>query len=97
MKKDNVIVLSRSLPTTKFCPGCGKINHVKLCDESYKCSCGVYEDRDYHAAKNMVWFYENNVGVGRTKFKRVEIHEAIDKAFADSVAIGSVKREADTL
>ena len=47
--------------------------------------------------KNMVWFYENNVGVGRTKFKRVEIHEAIDKAFADSVAIGSVKREADTL
>jgi len=25
--------------------------------------------------------------VGRTKFKRVEIQEAIDKVFADSVAV----------
>ena len=77
---------------------CGKIfNDMKQSHRTFKCDCGVTLDRDVHAAQNMVWFYENNVGVGRTKFKRVEIHEAIDKAFADSVAIGSVKREADTL
>lgn len=97
IKKENTIILSRSLPTTKFCPCCGKINPVKLKDEIYSCSCGVREDRDYHAAKNMIWFYENNVGVGRSKFKRVEIQEAIDKAMANSVAVGSVKREAGTL
>lgn len=60
---------------------------VKLFDKIFNCSCGISEDRDEHAALNMVWCYENKVGVGRTKFKRVEIQEAIDKVFADSVAV----------
>ena len=62
----------------------------------YHCECGLKEDRDVHAAKNMLWFYENNVGVGRTKFKREEIQEAIDKAYGKLDCRESLKREAVT-
>ena len=34
-------------------------------------------DRDVHASKNMVWFYENNVGVERTNIKRVEMEALV--------------------
>ena len=44
----------------------------------------------------MLWFYENNVGVGHTKFKRGEIREAIDKAHGKLDCRESLKREAVT-
>lgn len=37
-------------------------------------------DRDVHAAQNMVWMYENKVGVERTKFKRVEMEAIVARA-----------------
>lgn len=97
IKKDNVVVLSRSVPTTKLCRECGTLVEVKRSDKTFNCSCGVSEDRDEHAALNMVWCYENKVGVGRTKFKRVEIQDAIDNAFSRLGDSGSLKREATTL
>lgn len=42
-------------------------------------------DRDIHAAKNMVWFYENNVGVERTNIKRVEMKALIDSVLECTV------------
>ena len=55
-------------------------------------------DRDIHAAKNMVWFYKNNVGVGRTNIKRVEMESLVANAISStSNQILSVKHEADTL
>ena len=92
-----VVVLSRSVPTTKLCRDCGTINTIKLSDKTFSCSCGTKEDRDVHAARNMVWCYENQVSVGRTKFKRVEIQDAIDKAFSRLGGNGSKKCEAGTL
>lgn len=77
LKNENVVVLSSSLPTTKFCNKCGILNIVELKTKEYRCGCGLSEDRDIHAAKNMVWFYENKVGVGRTKFTQVEIQKLI--------------------
>ena len=74
------VVLDRSVPTTKFCPCCGQYNELKLWNRTFKCSCGVKMDRDIHAAQNMVWFYENNVGVERTNIKRVET-----KALTDTI------------
>ncbi len=97
MEKDNVVVLSRSVPTTRLCRECGALVKVKLSDKTFSCSCGVSEGRDEHAALNMVWCYENKVGVGRTKFKRVEIQDAIDKAFGRLGGSGSLKREATIL
>ena len=58
----NVVVLNSSLPTTQFCNRCGKLNKIPLSQRIYKCSCSrKKEDRDIHAAKNMIWFYENHI------------------------------------
>ena len=55
------------------------------------------EDRDVHAAKNMVWFYENNVGVERTKVKRLEMKALVDRALAMENQLLSAKDEDSSL
>ena len=94
--KSNVVVLDRFIPTTKLCSNCGKIHdEMKLSDRTFKCECGCNEDRDVNAAKNMVWLFENNVGVGRTKVTRVEIESLISNVIRDQVR--SMKPEDSTL
>lgn len=51
---DNVIVLDKWIPTTKWCPCCGKKNDVQLEQRTYSCECGHHADRDIHSAKNIV-------------------------------------------
>ena len=78
---DNVVILNRNVPTTKMCTKCGVWHEeLRVWDRQFVCDCGVNMDRDVHAAQNMVWFYENKVGVGRPKFKRVEIKALCDEA-----------------
>ena len=48
------VILDKWIPTTKWCPCCGKKNAVSLNDRIYSCSCGYAEDRDVHSAKNML-------------------------------------------
>lgn len=53
---------------------------------TYKCKCGVNEDRDIHAAKNMLWIYRaikllNLVPVERREFKREEFLTAVKTIF----------------
>lgn len=59
----DVIVLDKSIPTTKLCHECGCIHTtIKQSDRIYVCpDCGAVSDRDVHAAENMVWIYENCV------------------------------------
>ena len=55
MKNDRVVVLPKSVATTKTCPKCGRINkEITLSDRIFECQCGYKEDRDIHAAKNMI-------------------------------------------
>ena len=55
IRSDRVIVLPKSLPTTKYCPDCGKLKKdIALADRVYECECGYSEDRDIHAARNMI-------------------------------------------
>ncbi len=79
-----VAVLSRTAPTTRLCRKCG-IYHdeLKVWNRTFVCECGVSEDRDVHAAKNMVWMYENNLGVERAKVTRMEM-KALVKGIIDS-------------
>ena len=52
---ERVTVLSSREPTTKYCPNCGKLKmDITLADRVYECSCGYREDRDIHAARNMI-------------------------------------------
>ena len=57
---ENTIVLSKWFPSTKLCSCCGEKVEMKLHERVFVCrKCGYTEDRDIHAAKNMVWFYKN--------------------------------------
>lgn len=49
------VMLDKWIPTTRLCPKCGTVNqYITLDDRTYACGCGYSEDRDVHAAKNMV-------------------------------------------
>ena len=62
------------MPTTKLCIRCKHKNEdMTLSDRIFICpNCGYTEDRDIHAARNMVEIYKIIVGMGRTKFKRIK-------------------------
>ena len=75
IRLDNVEILNKFVPTTKFCRNCGSIIEMPLYQRTFKCQCGVEEDRDVHAANNMVWFKKNNIGVGCTEFKPAELEK----------------------
>ena len=60
----NVVVLGKTIRSSKLCTKCGKIHdEIRVWNRTFKCDCGVEVDRDVHAAQNMIWFYENNIGV----------------------------------
>lgn len=96
--KSNVVILDKCVPTTKVCVECGCYHdELKLSDRIFKCNCGVEMDRDVHAAMNMVWFYENSVGVGHTELKRVEMRETIMNVIGHSKQSASLNHEDSTL
>ena len=62
------VILDKFIPTTQLCINCGKKNPLTQRQRIYECSCGVKEDRDIHAAKNMLWIYQNLVGRDAAEF-----------------------------
>ena len=61
IKHERVTVLSSREPTTKYCPVCGKLKkNITLADRVYECECGYREDRDIHAAGNMILLVKKN-------------------------------------
>ena len=96
--KENVVVLDKFVPTTKVCTNCGCYHdELRVWVRTFKCGCGVEMDRDVHAALNMVWFYENNVGVEHTKLKRAEMQEMVLNAIRHSNHYAPLKHEAASL
>lgn len=53
---DRYTILDKWKATTQFCPKCSKKNLHTLDQRIYHCSCGYTEDRDVHAARNMLIF-----------------------------------------
>lgn len=77
-RMNNIHVLNKYVPTTKLCTNCGNYNDLTIYDRVFLCSkCGIKFDRDIHAAVNMVWFFDNKIGMDNTEFKRVEIEALI--------------------
>ena len=59
IQSNRVIVLDKRYHTTKYCFNCGSEYDIKLEERTYVCpTCGYTEDRDIHAAKNMIYFYQ---------------------------------------
>ena len=78
-RNNQIIMIDRYIPTTATCPACGKITKHSLDKRVFMCECGYHEDRDIHAAKNILKFGVGSVG---SEFKSVENHSAaIIKSF----------------
>ena len=61
IKHERVTVLSSRESTTKYCPSCGKLKKdITLADRVYEYTCGYREDRDIHAARNMILLSKKN-------------------------------------
>ena len=63
----DTVVLSKWFPTTKLCSCCGRRLELGLGDRQFVCECGVNEDRDIHAANNMIYIYNKIIGTGHTE------------------------------
>jgi putative transposase len=88
IKQPNIFVINKYVPTTKICLNCGYVfEDLKLSDREVICPiCGTAEDRDVHAAKNMVWYFKNKdfVAVECSDFKRAEFDNAMYQLFGNS-------------
>ena len=84
MAKPDTFILSQWIPTTKLCTECGCKLDLSLNDRVFVCPvCGMKEDRDVHAAKNMLWFFgkRNSLCVERTEYNRDEFSEGLNRVF----------------
>ena len=51
-------ILDKWFPTTKYCSKCGNKVNLELEERIFECPiCNTKEDRDIHAANNMIYFY----------------------------------------
>ena len=58
VNNDRTIILDKWFPTTKYCRHCGSKVELELKDRIFECpNCKTKEDRDIHAANNMIYFY----------------------------------------
>ena len=69
-QSERVVTLDRWTSTTQHCFNCGINTPHKTDERTYRCSnCGLTEDRDIHAAKNMVGFYISYVNKTKSDTK----------------------------
>ena len=64
---DKVKMLDKWFPTTKYCRHCGNKVNLELKDRIFECPiCKTKEDRDIHAANNMIYFYLHSINAPGT-------------------------------
>lgn len=96
---DNAVCLDKFEPTTQLCV-CGVKNKHTLDKRVYTCACGYTEDRDVHAASNMIRIgsaleQENSPGPEQTRTPVEFPVRPAEMSFTDiNVGTGTVKREA---
>ena len=67
MYSDRVKMLDKWFPTTKYCRHCGSKVTLELKDRIFECpNCKIKEDRDIHAANNMIYFYLHSINAPGT-------------------------------
>ena len=67
MYSDRVKMLDKWFPTTKYCRHCGSKVTLELKDRIFECpKCKTKEDRDIHAANNMIYFYLHSINAPGT-------------------------------
>ena len=71
-RKSETLVIDKYFPSTQLCPNCGLLNKYSLDQRVYSCSCGYLEDRDIHAARNILNKGLLKLGTEHTKAMPVE-------------------------
>ena len=87
ISRSDVFILSKWVPTTKLCTECGHKVDLTQYDRTFVCpACGHTEDRDVHAAKNMLWFFSKRKAlcVERTEYNRERFANEIRAVFTET-------------
>lgn len=94
-RHERVVVLDRFIPTTQTCK-CGVRNKHTLDQRTYSCgSCGYSEDRDIHAAKNMLRFEKYLRDAGNlSQWRACQTQQGLPSSWQNFAEQGSVKLEA---
>lgn len=66
VKSHTLKIVDKYMPTTQLCPVCFKLNKISLKQREYICECGYKNDRDIHAAQNIL-----NIGMNRLDINKV--------------------------
>lgn len=53
-KAHTLITVDKFFPSTQLCPSCSALNKHDLSQRVYFCACGYSQDRDVHAAQNIL-------------------------------------------
>ena len=78
VNNDRTIILDKWFPTTKYCRHCGSKVTLELKDRIFECpKCKTKEDRDIHAANNMIYFYLHSINAPGT-----DVNMLVDNKFS---------------
>lgn len=84
MQREDTVILSKWIPTTRFCERCGNKYDISQSERTFHCpNCGNECDRDVHSARLMVWFYKNIKGVERTLYNISDFQNSVDGYFGN--------------
>ena len=93
---DRTVVLDKWFPTTKYCNKCGTKVELGLEDRIFECpNCKTKEDRDIHAANNMIWFYHKYNKLDRSGTDQASIKMPVKIAYNKFVS--KLAKQEDTM
>ena len=95
VNNDRTIILDKWFPTTKYCTKCNTKVELELKDRIFECpNCKTKEDRDIHAANNMIWFYLKYNKLDRSGTDQTSIKGPVKIAYNKSVS--NLAKQEDT-
>ena len=79
---DQIVVLDKWFPTTKYCFNCGEKTNISVDERIFEChNCKLKEDRDIHAANNMILFYLQYSKLDRSGTDQTSIKKPVKIAY----------------
>ena len=89
-------MLSKWEPTTRLCTACGSLLNMPPSKRIFACDCGVTEDRDIHAAKNILLIGSSH-RAERAERPSVENHLSVPCLQGTPIADPLKRKEAHSL
>ena len=82
ISSDQIVVLDKWFPTTKYCFNCGEKTNISVNERTFEChNCKLTEDRDIHAANNIILFYLQYSKLDRSGTDQTSIKKPVKIAY----------------